>query len=98
MKPGGRIIDINGTPAKMLRGALPGPYRMQFTKPDVRQLETVARGAAEGRLQLPIARTVPLAAAIAALTELETRNTPRGGKLVITTSTAAVPDPSEIGA
>jgi NADPH:quinone reductase-like Zn-dependent oxidoreductase len=85
MKPSGQIIDINGTPAKLLRSALPGPYRMQFTKATVRDLETVSNAVAQGQVELRIARTVPLTGAIEALTELETRNTPKGGKLVITT-------------
>jgi NADPH:quinone reductase-like Zn-dependent oxidoreductase len=85
MKPGGDIIDIVGTPAKMLRSVLPGPYRMQFTKGNVQDLETVSQAVARGQVELRIARTVPLTGAIQALTELETRNTPKGGKLVITT-------------
>jgi len=84
IKPGGRIIDINGTPAKMLRSALPGPYQMQITKASVQDLESITRAVADGQVRIPIARTVPLAEAPQALAELETRNTPRGGKLVIT--------------
>jgi NADPH:quinone reductase-like Zn-dependent oxidoreductase len=84
IKPGGHITDINGTPAKMLRSALPGPYHMQFTKASVQDLETITRAVADGQVEVPIARTVPLAEATQALAELETRNTPRGGKLVIT--------------
>ncbi|MDT5341921.1 MAG: hypothetical protein QOE52_1105, partial [Mycobacterium sp.] len=34
----------------------------------------------------PIAHTVPLGEAIAALTELERNNKPKGGKLIITTT------------
>ncbi|HEU0256917.1 MAG TPA: NADP-dependent oxidoreductase [Microbacteriaceae bacterium] len=84
MKPGGRIIDINATPAKLVRSALPGPFRLQFTKTDSGDLRVIADAVQAGRLDLQIARTVPLDAAIHALTELETHNTPRGGKLVIT--------------
>ena len=40
----------------------------------------------QGILRLPIAATVPLKDAIAALTELERTNQPKGGKLVITTA------------
>jgi NADPH:quinone reductase-like Zn-dependent oxidoreductase len=85
LKPGGDIIDINGSLTKMLRSVLPGPHRMQFTKPTSEDLETVAEAVARGQVELRIARTVALSEAIAALTELETRNTPRGGKLVIVT-------------
>ena len=68
LKPRGAIVDIVRTPAKMIRSALPGA-----------DLEEVAR-----TLRLPIARTVPLAEAIQALTELEREQRPKGGKLVIT--------------
>lgn len=85
LKPGGQIIDLNGTPAKMLRSTLPGPYRMQFTKTNPDDLATIAEAVQAGKLHLQIARTVPLTDAIDALTELETHNTPKGGKLVITT-------------
>ncbi|MCO6000153.1 hypothetical protein [Actinoallomurus rhizosphaericola] len=49
-------------------------------------IEDVARAAGQGTLRLPpIARPVPLAKAIEALTELERFYTPEGGQLVITT-------------
>ncbi|WP_328456567.1 NADP-dependent oxidoreductase [Amycolatopsis sp. NBC_00438] len=85
LKPGGRILDINPTPAKFVRSALPGPYRLLVAKVAAADLDAVAQAAADGVLRLPIARTVPLAKAIAALTELEVDRTPKGGKLVITT-------------
>ncbi|MFD5747587.1 NADP-dependent oxidoreductase [Streptomyces sp. NPDC127033] len=85
LKPGGRIIDINPTPAKFLRSALPGPYRVLIGKPVVEDLDAVAQAAGKGILRLPVARAVPLGKAIAALTELERNRTPKGGKLVITT-------------
>jgi NADPH:quinone reductase-like Zn-dependent oxidoreductase len=85
LKPGGRIIDITPTPAKFVRSALPGPYRLLLAKATVADLEAVAQAAGKGILRLPIARTVPLGKAIAALTELERNRTPKGGKLVITT-------------
>ncbi len=85
LKPGGRIIDINPTPAKLVRGALPGPYQVLIAKVDVENLEAVAQAAGKGTLGVPVARTVPLGEAIAALTELERDHTPKGGKLVITT-------------
>ncbi|MGH3262563.1 MAG: NADP-dependent oxidoreductase [Trebonia sp.] len=88
LKPGGQIIDINATPAKILRSAFPGPYRMQFTKTDTDDLTTIADAVQAGKLDLQIARSVPLTAAIDALTELETHNTLKGGKLVITAQPA----------
>jgi NADPH:quinone reductase-like Zn-dependent oxidoreductase len=78
LKPRGTIVDIVPTPAKMIRSALPGPFRAMMGRPVTADLEEVAR-----TLRLPIARTVPLAEAIPALTELEREQRPKGGKLVI---------------
>ena len=85
LRPGGHIIDINPTPAKLARGALPGPYQVLMTKANPADLEELARAAGRGKLQLPIGRSVPLTEAIEALTALETNHTPKGGKLIITT-------------
>jgi hypothetical protein len=46
-------------------------------------LEEVPQAAAQGKLDPPVARTVRLSEGIDALTELERRHTPKGGKLVI---------------
>jgi NADPH:quinone reductase-like Zn-dependent oxidoreductase len=85
LKPGGRIIDINPTPAKFLRSALPGPYQVMIGKAVVEDLDAVAQAASKGILRLPIAGTVQLSKAIAALTELEHNRVPKGGKLIIMT-------------
>jgi NADPH:quinone reductase-like Zn-dependent oxidoreductase len=85
LKPGGRIIDINPTPAKFVRSALPGPYQVLVGKAAVADLDAVAQAAGKGILRLPVARTVPLGKAIAALTEFERNRTSKGGKLIITT-------------
>ncbi|MEU5090935.1 NADP-dependent oxidoreductase [Streptomyces sp. NPDC021356] len=85
LKPGGRIVSIHPTPANLAKSALPGPYNVLITRPVTEDLGEVARAAGRGTLRVPIARTVPLAEAIAALTELERNGTPKGGKLVITT-------------
>jgi NADPH:quinone reductase-like Zn-dependent oxidoreductase len=78
LKPGGTIVDIVPTPAKMIRSALPGPYRTMTGRAVTADLEEVAR-----TLRLPVALTVPLAEAIPALTELERAGRPKGGKLVV---------------
>ncbi len=83
LKSGGHILDINPTPAKFARSALPGPYKVMIAQPVTEDLEEVARAAGQGTLRLPIARVVPLTEAIAALTELELHPTPKGGKLII---------------
>ncbi|MFG2848875.1 NADP-dependent oxidoreductase [Kitasatospora sp. NPDC048296] len=85
LRPDGRIIDINPTLAKFVRGTLPGPFRVLIGKAVTADLDAVARAAGAGVLRLPVARTVPLDEAIAALTELERNRTPKGGKLIITT-------------
>ncbi|GAB7037164.1 MULTISPECIES: NADP-dependent oxidoreductase [Catenuloplanes] len=79
LKPGGTILDIVPTPAKMIRSALPGPFRAMMGRPVTADLEEMAR-----TLRLPVARTVPLSEAILALTELERDKHPKRGKLVIT--------------
>ncbi|MGW5866530.1 NADP-dependent oxidoreductase [Streptomyces sp. NPDC055239] len=86
LKPHGRIVSIHPTPANIAKSALPGPYNVLITRPVTEDLEEVARVAGRGTLRVPIARTVPLTEAIAALTELELNGTPKGGKLVITTA------------
>jgi NADPH:quinone reductase-like Zn-dependent oxidoreductase len=85
LKRGGRIVDIKPTPAKFVRSALPGPFQVMIAKVDREDLAEVARAAGAGTIQLAVNRTVPLAEAIPALTELEQRRTPSGGKLIITT-------------
>ena len=85
LKPGGHIIDINMTPAKMARSFVARDYKGVIAKYTPDSLEIVARAAAQGQLELPVARAVPLTQAIDALTELERKRTPKGGKLVITT-------------
>ncbi len=86
LKPGGRFLDINMTPRKMVRSLLARDYKGVIAKYTPGSLEKVAQAAAEGQLDLPVARAVPLSDAIGALTELERDRTPKGGKLVITTS------------
>lgn len=86
VKPGGRIVDIVPSAGKFIRSVLPGPYRVMIAERSAKDLEELARACAQGVLRLPIAQTVPLSDAIAALTELECNNRPKGGKLVITAS------------
>jgi len=84
LRPGGRIVDIVPTPRKFARSFLPGAYSVLMGRPDTGDLAEVAGAAAYGLLHLPIARTVPLADAIQAITDLERAPTSGGGKLVIT--------------
>ncbi|MDX3353764.1 NADP-dependent oxidoreductase [Streptomyces sp. ME01-24h] len=84
LKPGGRIVSILPTPSNLARSALPGPFHALIARPVTHDLEEIARAAAQGALRLPVARTVPLSQAIAALTELERNGTAKRGKLIIT--------------
>ncbi|MCC2033040.1 NADP-dependent oxidoreductase [Microbacterium allomyrinae] len=86
VKRGGRILDINPTPAKFARAAVPGEYRVMVAQAVTADLEAVAEAAGQGALQVPIGRIVSLSEAITALTELEVSHFPRNGKLI------AVPD------
>ncbi|MGC8466044.1 MAG: NADP-dependent oxidoreductase [Acidimicrobiales bacterium] len=84
LKPGGCIVDINGSAAKMVRSVSSRDFKVLIAKYKSEDLERISQAAAHGQLNVPIARTVPLKDAIGALTELEHGHTPKGGKLVIT--------------
>ncbi|CAN5295474.1 NADP-dependent oxidoreductase [soil metagenome] len=89
LAPGGHIVDIVPTAGKFLKSVLPGPYRVLMTQPNADDLDELVKASAQGALRLPIAKTVPLAHAIDALTDLEHHHTPRGGKLIITANEPA---------
>ncbi len=83
LRPNGRIISTRPSPANMVRSALPGPFHVVIARAVTADIEAVARAAGEGQLELPIARTVPLADAVSALTELERNGSAKRGKLII---------------
>jgi NADPH:quinone reductase-like Zn-dependent oxidoreductase len=93
LMPGGHIIDINVNPSNMVgkltRSMVSRDYRILVSQYKSKDLEELARAAAQGELTVPVARTVPLTQAIGALTELERRHTPSDGKLVILPQAAA---------
>jgi len=84
LKPGGRIVDPVLSPGKIVRGLFSRQYKPEMVLWNSKDLEAMGQAAAQGQVRFPVARTVPLDQAIGALTELETRRTPKGGKLVIT--------------
>ena len=84
LKPAGRFVDVHPSPAKFARSAFSRHYSVLLGVYKIKDFEQLARAAADSRITLPIARTVPLTQAIDALTELEEKHTPKGGKLVIT--------------
>ncbi|MBO0843002.1 MAG: NADP-dependent oxidoreductase [Nocardioides sp.] len=83
LKRSGRFVDIHPTPLKMLRSLLPGRHKTLFGSWRTADLVALADAGASGEMDFPVARTVPLADAIAALHELETQGTPKGGRLVV---------------
>jgi NADPH:quinone reductase-like Zn-dependent oxidoreductase len=83
LAPHGRIVDLNGSPAKMARSVVSRDFKPLIAKYTPEALKTVADAATDGKLAVPVARTVPLTQAIGALTELERTRTPKGGKVVI---------------
>lgn len=84
LKPAGRFVDVHPSPAKFARSAFSRHYSVLFGVYKTKDFEELARAAADSRITVPVSRTVPLAQAADALTELEEKHTPKGGKLVIT--------------
>ena len=83
LAPGGRALDIVPASAKIVWALRHRRYRPHMANLNRKDLDVLAREATRGSLDLPIARTVTLADAIPALSELEVEGTPKGGKLVI---------------
>nr|WP_249136435.1 NAD(P)-dependent alcohol dehydrogenase [Bradyrhizobium tropiciagri] len=67
----GVFADINPTPIKFLRSVLNRRLKPVVCTPRADILDRIADAAAEGKLRLPIAETVPLGQAITLLTALE---------------------------
>jgi NADPH:quinone reductase-like Zn-dependent oxidoreductase len=84
LKPGGRIVGVHPSLAAMARNVFSRDFKVLIGNWKAKDLEGLAQAAAHGKLNLPIARAVPLTQAIGALTELEEKGTPKGGKLVVT--------------
>jgi NADPH:quinone reductase-like Zn-dependent oxidoreductase len=84
LKPGGRFVDVHPSPAKFARSAFSRHYSVLLGAYKLEDFDELARAAASSGITLPIARAAPLTQAIDALTELEEKHTPKGGKLVIT--------------
>lgn len=84
LAPGGTVVDINPGAAKFAKALVCGSYQVLVSKVGGADLEQVARLAGTGALNLPIARTVPLAEAVPAMVEFEQRRSSGVGKLVVT--------------
>jgi NADPH:quinone reductase-like Zn-dependent oxidoreductase len=77
LKPAGRFVDVHPSPAKFARSAFSRHYSVLFGAYKIKDFEDLARAAADSRITIPIARTVPLTEAIDALTELRKSTPPK---------------------
>jgi NADPH:quinone reductase-like Zn-dependent oxidoreductase len=83
LEPGGVLLDINASLPRVLRGLLSRRYRMVFGNQTVETLEHLARLVAEGKLQLRLGRTAPLADAIALIADAERGRNPPGKAVIL---------------
>ncbi len=84
LKKGGLVVDAAPTsPMKFVKSALSKSYKVMITRPNTKDLVTLAHMAEQGLLKVPVARIVTLEDAIPALIEFEQHRTPKDGKLVI---------------
>lgn len=81
-KPKGVFVDINPTPARMLRGALSRRYRLAFATMGLKHLPAIARLAEAGALRPAIGREAPFGEALATIADAET-GPRRSGKVVL---------------
>ena len=83
LKSGGRFIDINPTPGRMLRGMLSRRYKVAFATMGTRHLPEIAELAANGTLKVAIGIESPFSEALVAIAAAETgRRKP--GRVVLT--------------
>jgi NADPH:quinone reductase-like Zn-dependent oxidoreductase len=82
VKPGGRVIEINLTRAKLWRAIFSRHRNLVFFNRNAATLQKVVEFAAAGKLQLPVGRSVGLDEAIPMITDLE-RGKRLSGKAVI---------------
>ncbi|WP_191985967.1 NADP-dependent oxidoreductase [Pseudomonas aeruginosa] len=78
LKPKGRFIDINPTPARMLRGLISGRYRMTFSTGGFKNLEDIAKLAGDGKLRSSIGLEAPFADALSVIRDAEFGRRPPG--------------------
>jgi NADPH:quinone reductase-like Zn-dependent oxidoreductase len=85
LRSGGVTVHAVPAPRVLLAGLISPRHAIASGMPTAQRMAGVAKAAEEGKLIPKISRTVPLAEAIPALTELETTGLPKG-KLVIVPS------------
>jgi NADPH:quinone reductase-like Zn-dependent oxidoreductase len=82
-KPTGRIIDVVPSPSKFLRALISRSRKVILIDPKAAILQSVVDLAADGKLEVPVARTISLAEAPAVMAAFE-RGERINGKAVIT--------------
>lgn len=87
-KRGGIILDINPSPAKMIRTFLSHSRKFVLGKQDEATMQEVVKLASQGKLKLSIGRVVPLSEGIGLIQQLEA-GTRINGKGVIVMETAS---------
>jgi NADPH:quinone reductase-like Zn-dependent oxidoreductase len=83
LKPGGHVVFVDFPPAKLAAILTSPRHHLAQGTPSPAHMNAIAGAAEQGKLAAKIARTAPLTDAVEALTDLETKGTPKG-KLVIT--------------
>lgn len=78
LKPKGRLIDINPTPGRVLRGFISGRYKLLFSTMGYKSLPDIAKAAAERILRPSIGLDVPFARAASVLQDVENGRRPPG--------------------
>ena len=78
----GRFIDINPTPARVMRGLVSRRYKLVFATSGFQNLPDIARAAAEGKLRSKIGRAVPFDQALVAISDAECGGR-RSGRVVL---------------
>ncbi|OZI33207.1 alcohol dehydrogenase [Bordetella genomosp. 1] len=78
LKPKGRLIDINPTPARMLHGLFSGRYRMAFSTGGFKNLDDIAKLAGDGKLHPLIGLEAPFSDALSLIEDAEFGRRPPG--------------------
>ncbi|HKX44778.1 MAG TPA: NAD(P)-dependent alcohol dehydrogenase [Burkholderiaceae bacterium] len=83
LRDGGVFLDIDPTPGKFIRSLFSRRLKPIVCMPRADILDGLARAAGDGKIRLPVAKTVPLGEAIRLLTELEQGHKLAGKGLVV---------------
>lgn len=78
LKPKGRLIDINPTPGRVLRGFMSGHYKLLFSTMGYKSLPDIAKAGAERIIQPFIGLEAPFARAASVIQDVENGRRPPG--------------------